>query len=397
MNIVYVTGLFAQNQFSEVLGGMPKAVYNHARAMKERGNNVRILSAGACNKKWYYKGIEIWTVYADNDFSVDTGHLFFNILYRELRIKNAIKKMHSEQHIDIIQYTGWFGVGLLHNRRIPAIMRISSYTKGQLAGNYFPRKVRLLSILEVLAARRMEYVFAPSNIMANAMKKDLKKDVQVIETPYFRENVIEKDDIYCKYCQEKKYFLFFGRMSKDKGIYVIRDIIYELLDKYKEYYFVFAGSYDKSSGSNIKIDITDAAAEFSNRIIFIGNIKHELLFPVIRRASAVIMPSIKDNLPNGCAESMSLKTIVIGTYDSSIEQFITDGVSGLLSKPDSSRDLLSTIDRFMNMDEIQKQNMKNEAIKKLDSLNSDDYFDKLEIVYHHLVNCKALKNHLGKI
>ena len=94
---------------------------------------------------------------------------------------------------------------------------------------------------------------------------------------------------------------------------------------------------------------------------------------------------------------MSLKTIVIGTYDSSIEQFITDGVSGLLSKPDSSRDLLTTIDRFMNMDEIQKQNMINEAIKKLDSLNSDDYFDKLEIVYHHLVNCKALKNHLGKI
>ena len=93
---------------------------------------------------------------------------------------------------------------------------------------------------------------------------------------------------------------------------------------------------------------------------------------------------------------MSLKTIVIGTYDSSIEQFITDGVSGLLSKPDSSRDLLSTIDRFMNMDEIQKQNMKNEAIKKLDSLNSDDYFDKLEIIYHNLVNSKALKNHLGK-
>lgn len=387
MDIVYVTGAFAQNGYDNALGGMEKSVYNHAKGMISRGHSVRILTTGSCNRKWKYKGIEVWDVYGNNDLTVKTGDLLFNIIKREKAFNHALDEMEKIHHIDIIQYTGWFGVGFLHKKNKPAIMRISSYTKEQLCNNYSASNMRLLSFFELRAAKRMDFVFAPSVIMANAMQRDLAKKISVIETPFIPENVSENYGKYKMYCDEKKYFLFFGRMTVDKGINVIKEIIYELLGKYNDYYFVFSGYIDDNK---LVTSMYEEARDNSDRIIFTGKLQHSELYPIIRNAAVIVMPSIKDNLPNGCAEAMYLKKIVVGTYKSSLDQYIDNGVTGLLAEAGNPKELLFAIEKYMGLSEEEKRMMEEAAHRRICNNSADVYFLKLERIYKKLLRKSKL-------
>lgn len=72
---------------------------------------------------------------------------------------------------------------------------------------------------EKMALKRMNAIFAPSRIMAQAVSKDIKKQVWVLETPYTA-----------------------PRIEEDKGIYEIVGILRNLLKIHQGLYFVFAGN-----------------------------------------------------------------------------------------------------------------------------------------------------------
>ena len=137
MNILFVTGVFAENKWDTALGGMANAVYKSAIGMQQRGHRVRVLTVDDIDRRWCYQGIEVISVKAEHGLEkrLLINNLFC-ILKREFRLEHKIALLHKEENIDIIQYTGWFGVGLFHFSKIPSIMRISSYTKIQLINNY---------------------------------------------------------------------------------------------------------------------------------------------------------------------------------------------------------------------------------------------------------------------
>lgn len=379
MNVLFVTGIFAQNKRDKILGGMPKAVYMTAAGFAKRGFGVKILTAGNRDCEWEYQGIDIISVRAENFLDKDNDlQMAWAILKREIAFEREIYHVNKTWRIDVIQYAGWFGVGLLHIGRIPAVMRISSYTKVQLSSAYPANRVRTLSFLERMAARRMNAVFSPGSILAEALGKDTGINIAVIETPYVRERLQENTEVFRKKLEGKKYLLFFGRMTADKGIFVIRDILHKVLERHKDLYFVFAGTDNGSGGTQ---HVKEAACEYKNRVIFLGQLPHAVLFPVIRGAEAVVMPSLMDNFPNTCAEAMALGSIVIGTDGSSLEQFITDGYNGFLAERGSPESLLGQIDRCLSMDGHQIELIKANALRKVKQLDPEMYFKKLEKLY----------------
>jgi len=70
--------------------------------------------------------------------------------------------------------------------------------------------------------------------------------------------------------------------------------------------------------------------EYADRLIFIGQIPHEQLYPVISGARLVVLPSLIDNMPNACLEAMALGKPVVGTRGASFEEMIRDGETGFL-------------------------------------------------------------------
>lgn len=395
MNILYVTGLFAQNEKDEKLGGMAKAVYMNAKGMKDRGHNVCVLTVSNRKREWEYKGIKVVSVNAEHGIDKSSDlEMIYQIIRREILIEKEIRKISSKKKIDIIQYTGWFGIGLLHFNRIPTVMRISSYTKAQLECNYSNRRVNILSYIERLAMKRMNAVYAPSRIMAKKIEADIKRKVYVIETPYIQEGVQADETAWRKKVGEKKYILFFGRISIDKGIYIIKDALYKILSDYEDIYFVFAGAFDTNGVK--KVELMQAAKEHQKRLIFCGNLSKKQLWPLIEHAYMVLMPSLMDNFPNACAEAMSLGKIVIGTNGSSLEQFITDSYNGYLSQIGDSESLIEKIREVLKLEQEKKKEISENAKKRIDKLNINDYCEKMEKMYDTICRKSYFKRGMKK-
>jgi glycosyltransferase involved in cell wall biosynthesis len=77
----------------------------------------------------------------------------------------------------------------------------------------------------------------------------------------------------------------------------------------------------------------------ASRLIFLENLPHRQLYPMIAGAHLIVLPSLIDNLPNTCLEAMGLGKVVIGTNGTSFEELITDGVNGFLVPPDDAEAL----------------------------------------------------------
>lgn len=394
MNILFVTGEFANSKSEMALGGMSYAVYKSALGMQRCGHNVQILAVANYNKRWFYRGLEVISVktyqYGDGD---SLKSVFTGILKREYCLRKTIKKLNKKEHIDIIQYVGWFGIGLFHCNAIPSIMRVSSYTKVQFEHNYLKSRKYLLELIEYLAAKKMNYIFAPSKIMAAGIEKDIRKKVGVKETPFLFEDIIWDEGILEKKLKGKKYIFYFGRMSVDKGILVIRDILYKVLDKYQDIYFVFAGSSSQFNGICIEKELLRVSKQYKNRVMFLGWLGKSKLYPIIDNAEMILMPSLSDNFPNSCAEAMSLGKIVIGTNGSSLEQFIENKKNGFLAEIGSAENLYYIIEKVLNLEEKEKEKISKCAQMKIKKFDLDVYSRRMEVLYKEIINhINILKN-----
>lgn len=394
MNVLFVCPVFAKNEKDTSIGGMSYAVYKMAYGLLKIGHEAVILSLGTHNRSWHYHGIPIETI---ENINRKEGKGFLDtaqyIIRREKDIENRIIEIHNKKRIDIIQYGGWFGVGSLYTGKIPAVMRISTYTKAQLPDNFSLGKRLALSHFERVAAKKIGAVYSPSKLMADAMGKDIHQKITVLETPFLKEEIFEDNKLYLDKLAGKKYLLFFSRMSIDKGIYVVGDILYETLKTNDNIYFVFAGPSDIHNGVRAEDELLNKAREYRNRLVFLGYLGKEALYPVIRNAEAILMPSITDNLPNACSEAMSMGKIVIGTDGSSLEQFIDNRINGYLAKVGDSDSLRKCINEVLHLGKTPKTEMSKRAVEKIERFNILDFSYELEALLQDTINKKQrMKN-----
>lgn len=381
MTIVFVTGMFGQR--NKPLGGMPRYIYKTACCLQQRGHKVIIVTADSINKVWQYNEIEVHSVNADKPKSkyalIQYG---WYAIYRDWRLQKELDKIYRERKIDVIQYTGWFGVGVLHHKQIPAVMRLSDYARIQLPATYAKREIAIISLMERVASIRMNAVFAPSYVIGQAFEQDIGKKVYILETPYWdREQLQVDSSIYEENLKDKEYLLFFGRLSPDKGILVIASILNKLLEKYKELVFVFAGIPHQDCWNRV----LEGAGEYRDRVVFLGNLNHEQLFPILQQAHAVVMPSLMDNLPNACQEAMYQGKVVVGTKGTSLDQLIIDGVSGILCEPGQKDSLYKAIERAMNLKEEELNKLGKNAKKRIECLRPEVTIGKLVQLYEKVI------------
>ena len=194
--------------------------------------------------------------------------------------------------------------------------------------------------------------------------------------------------VCAKKLKDKQYILFLGRLSIEKGIYVIDEIIYRILKQYPNLYFVFAGLITVNDGKRIDEQIKRSAAEYKERVVFSGVVPRGELVYLIQNADFVVMPSVRDNFPNACAEAMDEGKLIIGTDGSSLEQFIIDGYNGLLAKPDDAESLYQKIAQAMSMDQTNKHKIESNAKEWVKRWNIEDYSMKMEKMYKKIIPCE---------
>lgn len=389
MNILFVAHAFPDKN-KPLTGGFPAYLYRVSSALIEMGHKPIILAGGQRNDSWVHKGIEIIRVRTGGFESRNESlSVAVSAYMKSYSLNQKIKKLETKIKIDIIQFTSLWATALLYCGKTPAVMRLSSYSKVYYSFTnctmYTPNYVNSMAWLERRASRRCNVVFGPCRIIADEFGEDIKRNVYVIETP-FVEDVDAYDNAYIeKDLKDKKYALFFGALTEQKGIHVIGQCLQEFLKKNKEYYFVFVGHAMSVNGENAVRMLRRCAGEYVDRVITIPALLHEQLYPIIKNADFVVLPSVIDNLPNACIEAMHFGKVVIGTDGSSFEQLIRHRVSGILCKIGDSDDLLDKLNLAVTLSDDEKRKIGERAKARIDRLKPEYVVNKLLQLYRYVI------------
>ncbi len=382
MHVLLVCCSFVDSEY-EAMTGMPKAVLLHAKGLKARGHEVKILSTGRKDRKWMYHEIEIISIGRPVNIIDTSFRIVMGTIERERKFTETIRNINEHWHIDIIQYAGLWGTGLFRPRNIRAVSRISGYAKLQRGVGKGESTVKLLTMLDKIAANKMDVIFCPGNMFAKELGRDIGKEVRVLETPFVEEKIVESDRILKKRLKGKQYVVYFGRISWDKGFHVLSDAAFELLDKCPGLYIVIAGRAAKKN-SSFEREILEKAKQYKNRIMFLGMISHAQLFPIIRNSLGVVLPSIVDNFPNTCMEAMNLGSVVVGTFGASFEQLIEDGENGFLANRGDAQSLIEKVMRCISLSDKEREKIVTKARNTIALHDMNSYFCELEELYNSI-------------
>lgn len=387
MKICFVTPEFMTRNKPST--GLPNYLYRVSKALMEKGHTPIIITAGDINENTYYDGIEV--IRRKTRIEVDERYKTFsyivNAFHMSYQLNKELKRLQETEKVDIIQFCNLYGLGLFYHGKTPAIVRLSSYAKEYFAYSrtYSKLMIAVMSKCEVLGSHSSRGLISPSNVMGVAYGKDAGRKVVTIESPFINDITVTNDSIYKQNFINKKYILFFGVFNEEKGVIVLSKIIHKILKENPDYYFSFIGKSGMYKNKNVEKIIKTNAGEYKNRLICMGPLEHDRLYPIIQKAEFVVLPSLAENLSNACIESMALGKVVIGTDGASFEQLIVDGESGLLAIPNDAESLYQKIEQAINLSEVEKEEMQERAKERIAELAPDKVVGKLIRYYNYII------------
>lgn len=384
-------------------GGLANYVYRAARTLAFLGHEPVVVTAAGENGQLTTDGIPVERVAVQDalDWKMPQRYKCLNVffkkryemaitsLWQSAALNRAVRRLHRECPFDIVQFAHLAGVGFFRPRGIPAVIRLSSSTRlCNEKGGYGIRTshVRQQEWIERRSLLRADGIFGPSRRIAELMSNELKRPIKVIESPFFLDVDHLDESVYEEYLKGKKYLLFFGSICHIKGVSVIAAMIHRLLEQNRNLHFAFVGKDVPGQAGGPLMDLVRArAAEHADRIVHIGSLRHPQLYPVIRGAHVVILPSRTDNFPNACIEAMAFGKVVVGTLGNGFEQLIDDGQSGFLCRVDDPDHLLEMTERMLRMTDGERLIMGRHAAERINDLAPEKIGKELVNFYERVI------------
>jgi len=176
-----------------------------------------------------------------------------------------------------------------------------------------------------------------------------------------------------------KYFLFFGRLSKEKGFSTLIEA-WKNANINQELWIV--GSTEASLNNELKVENTE-------NIRFLGYKKGEELFSIISNSSFVIVPSEwYENNPLTIIESYSYGKPVIGSKVGGIPELIMDNETGYKFEMKNTQQLTDLIIKASSIsNEEYEQMSKNARSFAQDNFSPEKHYKKLIGIYKEVLKC----------
>jgi glycosyltransferase involved in cell wall biosynthesis len=178
---------------------------------------------------------------------------------------------------------------------------------------------------------------------------------------------------------EKKVFLYSGRLVEGKGLDLLVRAIKNVAKEYKNILLVFIGSGDYQE------KIADMASSYGleDFVKIEGTVDnvHEYL----NASDIFVFPSFSEGMPNALLEAMACGLPVIASRIGGVFDVVEDGKSGILFEPGNVSGLASAILGLLKDDELRFR-LGNEARKRIvDSFSIDRIADEYIRLYKEVL------------
>lgn len=402
MRIAYISPEFVtEPTFS---GGLANYLGRVTRALQDNGHDVHVLtrSDNRDEPTVDYHGVKVHRVVPLWDERMIIDHVdplvprkhynFYQDIKAAWCLRRKWRQLNREQSFDLVQAANVSACGFFfkRERQTPIITRLSSYRPlwDTLSGADINRGLRMRWKFEQKAIEGTRYHYAPSDFVARETQHNYQVGgVDVIETPFFRE-VPQPDASYYKdHLAGKDYLLYFGQHNRMKGTHLIGEALPQVLQQHPSLHCVFAGK-DSSlapDGGSMRAYVQRLNADHADRLHFVDPLRHDQLYPVIENSTAVLTPSLADNLPNTCLESMGLGKTVVAATGSCFEQLITHGENGFLAKQGDADSLAQTILHVLSLSQEARTIIGTHARESIERLHPDRAIPRLVDYYASVI------------
>jgi len=330
-------------------GGLANYLNRISKLLADRGHEIHVVTLSRKDEREFeHEGVMVhrvmlkpsWHLFnRATRYSLTTTLHWLNFSTQAFR---KLKRLHRQHPFHLIQYPNYSYCGLLSIPllRTAHIVRVSSDPAAwhEAAGIKRNFDIGVTEKLESLQYRMTRNVYSPSSTMQKTLGQKLRvSNARLIRSPFYMEISEWDTAVYDQFLKGRKYALYFGRFQLHKGIKTLAQALPRFLDRCPDAYVAVVGrdmetSVAESMAGFVRAQCGSAAA----RLIVLQNLPHRQLYPVIERAHLVVLPSLADNLPNACLEAMGLGKVVIGTFGTTFDELITDGVNGFLVPPNDS-------------------------------------------------------------
>jgi len=243
------------------------------------------------------------------------------------RLARAFARREREVQFDFVQCSDYGLTGLFVEKRRgrPLLVRCSwardlftAVDGTRTFGN------RILASLERMTVRRADRAYAPSEFLAGYMSRTHGLRLDVLRPPFHLES---RPASYVPAAVPPRYLIHFGLIGPRKGSDVLAQALPIAWREEPELTMVWVG---REHSAGVLEQYRARWGDRARQVTWLGPLPTPVLYAVLKRAVAAVLPSRCDNLPNTVIESILLGVPVIGSLGASIDELIEPGVDGEL-------------------------------------------------------------------
>ncbi len=401
MRIAFVTGEYV-TEGGSYDGGLANYLHRASLSLASLGHEPVVVVSSDRDETFVENGVEVhrvrttgnaWRNWIDY-FTIHRFTMALELTFLGFALRGRLEEIHRKRPLSIVQYTHLGGLSLFALRGIPSVIRLSSYTPlARAKGGYDglrPSEIRQQERFERWALKRATGVFGPSRIVSAMVEKDIGRRVEIIESPFVLDASETDDGPYRTSLQGKTYLLYFGTLSVLKGVATLAEAIPGILSRHTDLHFAFIGKErDGYLGMPMADYVLSRAGDCRDRVLFLGKMRHEQLYPILSRALAVVLPSRLDNFPNTCLEAMAHRRVIVGTRGTSFEQLLADGESGILCEADDPASLRDAMEKAVALPEERRRAMGDKAWERIRELRPERAAAQLVSFYEKVISGEA--------
>jgi len=360
-----------------------------SRALAALGNEVHVFSEAhtAAAHDEHRAGVHIHRL---PDPSVKPREV--RTLRRAFDVEMALRKYGP---FDVVQACEWEGEAAIYARfpQGPLITRLATplYLVERLnrmsAGER--RRYAVVRALERWQTRLSKTVISPSRSLADMVIRDWDLDANRvhlmptgIELP-----LAGADGPLPEGVGNNPYVLYFGRLEVRKGVVTWIHALPDVLGRNPGLDAVFAGDDLKLDGVPFSEYGRRRCGDQAARLKFLRRLPQSSLFPLIRNARLVVLPSRWENLANAALEAMALGRPVVATEGSGFAELIEHGVTGWLVPPDDATALANAVNTALS-DPARLREVGEAARHRAQDFSLDRMVGRLEELYQDVLSTR---------
>lgn len=415
--MIYPQTILQVNKFHYIRGGAERYYFNVSDLLKEKGHKVVHFSMkddkneASEFSRYFIKNINI----SQPSFSWGGFKKAFKIIYSFESKKNITRLIKDTKpniaHIhNVYHQISPSILPVLKKYNIPVVMSLHDYKLispnykflceeriCEHKGNYYQEILHksvkdsyAASALCVLEARihrwlniynaNIDLFLAPSEFIKNKFIEYGFNEDKIKVLPYALNIRDYGNQNTNKLKASEKYILYFGRLSKEKGIGVLIEAMKNVRNRIT-LKIVGEGPLLETIQSRVK-------KESISNIEFIGFQSGDALKKIIRESALVVVPSIwYENSPLVIYEAMALGKVVVGSRIGGIAELIKENKTGLLFDPNEYRELATKIDYLLDNEDILLK-MEEESKNASEQFGFDAHYDEIMKIYSELLRPK---------